>query len=86
MILDLAGLSDAEIQFNILHEFGHVLGLYHENQHPTYVDVMDKYWDGDKLQQFSGIEDCLEFSKQYHKVEDDCFKEEYDPNSIMHYP
>ena len=92
MVLDLEGKSSASIQFEIVHEFGHALGLYHEHQHPEYLEVMKEYLDDRKV--FAAFrrpdsEDSNDFKLQYKEVSDpDAFqyKPQYDPESIMHYP
>lgn len=93
MILDLEGKSSsADIQFNIVHEFGHALGLYHEHQHPKYLKVMKSFQD--ELKMYSlfrqpGKEEFGAFQLQYLDLKDSGgfqFKSEYDPRSIMHYP
>ena len=92
MVLDLEGKTSASIQFEIVHEFGHALGLYHEHQHPEYLAVMKDYLDDMKMfAAFSrpASEDINDFNLQYKALPDTNafqFKPEYDPRSIMHYP
>ena len=92
MVLDIGSANEARIKFNILHEFGHVLSLYHEQQHPDYLDVMDKFMDREKAKE-KFIEDNRElkfteedFVQQNGRLPDGTFTMEYDPDSIMHYP
>lgn len=92
MVLDLFGKSSTDIQFNIVHEFGHALGLYHEHQHPKYLEVMSKFQDEFKMYDLfrrPDKESMDDFTLQYLKLPDtgaSMFKPEYDPRSIMHYP
>lgn len=85
MVLDLEE-TDLDIPFTIVHEFGHVFGLYHEHQHPQYVEVMEKYVDDIKVMELSGIEDTEDYIRQFKEPEDAVFKYDYDFESIMHYP
>lgn len=87
MILELPKSGDHIIQYLILHEFGHILGLYHAHQHPGYLTVMKKYakMDGPKVKIVTGLpsvkdRERLYFGKIYYS--DSC----YDCNSIMHFP
>lgn len=92
MVLDLAGKSSTDIQFNVVHEFGHALGLCHEHQHPKYLEVMSDFQDEFKMHDLfrqPGREGIGDFELQYLKLPDSgtsLFKPEYDPRSIMHYP
>ncbi len=89
MVLDIS--SNNTIKFTILHEFGHVLSLSHEQQHPHYVAVMARFLDRSKMvKQF--LEDNLEltekdFDLQNGGIPDGIITPEYyDPESVMHYP
>lgn len=85
-ILDLEGKTDDEVQYHILHEFGHVLGLYHENQHPQYLKVMDEFLDEKKMKNLSGISNFRNYRLQYRSLDAVTFRTDYDEGSIMHYP
>ncbi|MCK8668321.1 peptidase M12 [Pseudomonas azerbaijanoccidens] len=79
-------LEDIDFEFHVLHEFGHVLGLDHEHQHPD----ADIPWDLDKVyawyKEFYNVErervdsDVLPLPRY-----PDFSYGEYDPLSIMHY-
>ena len=92
MVLDISSANEARIKFNILHEFGHVLSLYHEQQHPDYLEVMDKFLDKSELiRRF--IDDNRDlgltednFHQQNGKLPDGTFTLPYDPESMMLYP
>ena len=94
MVLDLEGKTSTQIQFEILHEFGHALGLYHEHQRPDYCEVMGNYLEDDKVYagfRRPGEESYEDYMKQFEVIADDApdafkYKPEYDPLSIMHYP
>ncbi|KAK4099837.1 zincin [Parathielavia hyrcaniae] len=69
------------MQSNVLHEFGHALGMIHEQQHPdcranwNYRVLQGKLgWDHEKTR------------RAYDKVYPWPAATPYDPQSIMHYP
>ena len=85
MTIGLA-LEHAEFEGTILHEFGHVLGLHHEHQHPD----ADIPWDLEKVYAF--YKDLYNFERD--RVDSDVLPlprysnvtyGDYDPLSIMHY-
>lgn len=88
MMLDLKGLDEYHIEHTILHEFGHALGLAHENQHSDYLNVMEKFFvDEAKLMKCVGMKSIPKFQKQYRKLSNKTLmKGNYDEKSIMHYP
>ena len=92
LILDISSASQVRIRFNILHEFGHVLSLNHEQQHPEYMQVMKEFLDEEKLlEQFKRDNPKLtkkDFELQNGPLPEGTFKKKwpYDPKSIMHYP
>ena len=90
MILDLSGKDDYHIQFTILHEFGHALGLYHEHQHPQYLKVMKDYLSPEKMMDILSMRTTQvdDFNRQYLELndfDDHFIKPNYDSKSIMHY-
>ena len=87
MILNLNDCKDDyHKEATILHEFGHVLGLGHEHQHPEYLEVMKKFIDIDATMNCYGIEKPSFYREQYGKLNYTLVKTQYDPDSIMHYP
>ncbi len=91
VFLDISSKDDDRILWNVLHEFGHVLGLYHEHQHPNYLQVIREFADYyKKLFRYlrKKIDDYTVelFQLQYDPIQDAIFTSEYDPDSIMHYP
>lgn len=64
---------------SIVHELGHVLGLWHEHIRPDRDDFIEVIWDNiypEKRQLFN----------VQSPVETQSFKQMYDYYSIMHYP
>lgn len=62
----------------VLHELGHVLGLYHEHSRPdrdNYIIVNDNNIRADKEKEF----------KKYSEVYVNTYGVDYDYSSIMHY-
>ncbi len=90
IILDLHGKSDQHIEYIILHEFGHVLGLGHEHQHPTYCQVMKnlKLLKEYKIYELTGLNFVAGglYSRYIKPVSKPGCDFEYDPKSIMNYP
>ena len=91
VFIDISSEDGDKVLWNILHEFGHVLGLYHEHQHPDYLQVMEEFADLDK-KLFPFLRKKIRkykldlFQQQYKAVRDAIFTSQYDPDSIMHYP
>ena len=87
MVLDLKDCrDDYHVRSTILHEFGHAYGLAHEHQHPDYLTIMEEFIDIDATMDCYGIEKPREYHEQFGKKIHDLQKNEYDPDSIMHYP
>lgn len=92
MVLHLTDeMPSDEIQRIILHEFGHVLGLAHEQQHPRYRKVMAKFldefamWESAKQ---SGLKSYRDFRQQYlglKRANGAFLQSKYCDSSIMHY-
>ena len=79
-------LEHAEFEWTLLHEFGHVLGLHHEHQHPE----ADIPWDLEKVYAFYKNE----YNFERDRVDSDALPlprysdgiyGDYDPLSVMHY-
>ncbi|RSL54270.1 hypothetical protein CEP54_009969 [Fusarium duplospermum] len=69
------------LQWHILHEFGHALGLFHEHQHPK----CGRKWDITLLQHRTGwSRERVLRNYAPHSPEGKTL-EPYDPKSVMHY-
>jgi hypothetical protein len=73
-----------KVQADVLHEFGHALGLVHEHKHPqckakwNYGQLMDKNrWDLDMVRR--------NYNDDTHSAINTRWDRAYDPKSIMHY-
>lgn len=87
MELDLKGCyNDYMIEYNILHQFGHALGLCHENQHPDYLEVMSDFLDVKAILDFHRIKKISTYLEHFGKLEFIVAKTDYDVHSIMHLP
>ena len=78
----------------VIHEFGHALGLEHEHQRSNFWDVVEKFFDTDKLKR--DVYQCEPESKKAiagferdwlrkNTEVDNPLATQYDPESIMHY-
>lgn len=72
----------------VLHEFGHVLGFVHEHSHPD-ADipwlpdaVFAKYCKGPGEKEKERVRNNWLTAKKHHQV----LHNDYDPDSVMHYP
>ncbi|PKX90421.1 uncharacterized protein P174DRAFT_434798 [Aspergillus novofumigatus IBT 16806] len=73
-----------KVQADVLHEFGHALGLVHEHKHPqckakwNYGQLMDRNrWDLDVVRR--------NYDDDTHSAINARWDRAYDPESIMHY-
>jgi len=83
----LGDVSDTSLQYNILHELGHALGLEHEHQSSEAVSMFDpvqvkKYFGGPP--NFWSEKQITENILSPTQSSDD-WATEYDADSIMHY-
>lgn len=68
-------------RYNVLHEFGHALGMQHEHQHPE----CKANWNYRVLQQRMGWS-AEAVRDNFGRLAQGVKLAEYDPESIMHYP
>ncbi len=82
MYLNLYKISTRDQVSNVLHEFGHALGLEHEHQRSDFWDVLKDLVvsEPDKLP--GACDEHLGFPFKEGVTR---FQTKYDPNSIMHY-
>jgi hypothetical protein len=67
---------------NVLHQFGHVLGLFHEHQSP--LSTID--WNIDMIKKYTGADESTIFRDLIKKEsKSEVNYTNYDPNSIMLY-
>ena len=74
-----------QIRATIVHEFGHVLGLGHEHQHPNYWNVIKKFVNMDYMRESLGL-GKEKFNEQWASVTSRSPDTHYDEESVMHYP
>ena len=89
MGLSLRGTKRKRSRYNVLHETGHVLGLFHEHQHPDAVDIYDRAAVIKNLEELHGMSSNdakrhyrINFPKSTKRDKDGY---DYDPDSIMRY-
>jgi serralysin len=82
-----ARTSEVDFRSTVLHEFGHVLGLLHEHQHPTGGVPWDKPRLYQYYQKSQGWNREVVDQQVLTKLNRDRTQyTRYDPYSIMHYP
>ena len=69
---------------NVIHEFGHALGLLHEHQRSYFWRVASNYLDKKKMKEGLGMTD-EDFKKDYEEKDEGIGSQEYDSDSVMHY-
>ncbi|GES65524.1 predicted protein [ [Aspergillus terreus] len=74
-----------KVQADVLHEFGHALGLIHEQKHPhctsrwNYSRLMERHqWEYDVVRRNYAASTASAANAEWDRP--------YDPKSIMHYP
>ncbi len=84
--------KDIRSKYNVLHETGHALGLFHEHQHPDAVDIYDREAVIKDLKGVSRSEAERYYETNFEKSEkrdedddEDEDEKKYDPNSVMRY-
>ena len=84
MWLNLSSGGDDFKMYNVIHEFGHALGLGHEHQHSDFWKRVKPYIDVDAIKQEVGektFDDNWGKDSEYNKKN----ANKYDPLSVMHY-
>ena len=88
LFLNFRKLDNYAIRATVVHEFGHVLGLGHEHQHPSYWHAIKKFLSLDKMKKDLNVKD-EEFLYQWTCRDRDQTKSaiisDYDEESVMHY-
>ena len=74
------------IRATIIHEFGHVLGLGHEHQHPRYWNCIKKFLDLSTMKKDLRVKE-EHFRSNWTNTEPDrnSTMSDYDEDSVMHY-
>ena len=74
------------IRATVVHEFGHVLGLGHEHQHPKYWNDIKKFLDLTVMKNTLKVTVQF-FSSQWTNSDPDqsATMSNYDEDSVMHY-
>ena len=85
MVLNFAHMSDDEMRANIVHQFGHALGLGHALMPIEDWDILKEYLDVDVMVEAYGSLNEADFEVQWTgKSLNECFVN-YDEESIMNY-
>ena len=82
--LDMTSVSMTSYnEFNVLHQFGHALGLIHEHQRSCFWRHIRKHLDVDRMKHDLGYH----FKNWLEVVEEDYLNDVdlYDPDSVMHF-
>ena len=69
---------------NVIHEFGHALGLLHEHQRSCFWRVASNYLDKEKMKKELRMTD-EGFKRDYEEKVEGIGSPEYDSDSVMHY-
>ena len=93
MVLSLNGHPMSVQRSLVIHEFGHALGLEHEHQRSDFWDILQKFFDLDKMMKDPRFQSYKSEDKRKAAFGRDWFRKsdskglisEYDPQSIMHY-
>ena len=86
LVLKLNDMDYYNIRATIVHEFGHVLGLGHEHQHPEYWRNIKKFLSISNMKADLNIEDeFFDYQWTNNNLNQDALTSEYDEDSVMHY-
>ena len=77
--------DDHQIRATIVHEFGHVLGLGHEHQHPSYWKVIKDFVNTESMRKSLKL-NRNDFNMQWVNTTLRSSNTPYDEDSVMHYP
>ena len=85
MMLNFAFMSDDEIRANIVHQFGHALGLGHALMPPEDWDLLREYLCINVMMEAYGSSNVADFEMQWTGKSLDVRSVNYDEKSIMNY-
>ena len=85
MEFNFAFMSDDEIRANIVHQFGHALGLGHSLMPPDEWDLFKEYVNVDAMMEAYGSSDVADFEVQWTGKSLDTRSVNYDEESVMQY-
>jgi len=93
MILNLGEVTDNMKKNQVIHQFGHVLGMPHEHERSDFWSIVERHVDKRRMEkryreQLKGSRDHQDkefsYEKQWKKIKHQKHPLCYDPHSVMH--